>query len=115
MTDTDLHQPGLGPLRAAAEAAELARATSWLVSIDGCRLADSNPLAPLTAAEMRTAASIVKSSGRAPGTALFSMIALQEPPKDAEKAVCVYMARTRSSQKENRQIHFSAVTGTHEN
>src|ERR1700731_3524488 len=42
-----------------------------------------NPLAPLTAAEMRTAASIVKSSGRAPVTALFSMIALQEPPKDA--------------------------------
>ncbi len=24
MTDTDLHQPGLGPLRAAADAAELA-------------------------------------------------------------------------------------------
>ena len=47
MTDTDLHQPDPGPLRAAAEAAELARAVSWLVSIDGCRLADSDPLAPL--------------------------------------------------------------------
>ena len=35
--------------------------------------------------------------------------------KDAEKAVRMYMACTRSSQKENRQIHFSAVTGTHEN
>ena len=47
MTDTDLHQPGPGPLRAAAEAAELAQAASRLVSIDGCRLADSDPLAPL--------------------------------------------------------------------
>jgi hypothetical protein len=47
MTDTDLRQPGPGPLRAAAEAAELAQAASGLASIDGCRLADSNPLAPL--------------------------------------------------------------------
>src|ERR1700753_737160 len=42
-----------------------------------------NPLAPLTASEMRSAAAIVKSSGRAPGSALFSLIGLQEPPKDA--------------------------------
>ena len=47
MTDTDLHQPYPGPLRAAAEAAELAQAASGLVSIDGCRLAASDPLAPL--------------------------------------------------------------------
>ena len=47
MTDTDLLQPDPGPLRAAAEAAELAQAVSGLVSIDGCRLADSDPLAPL--------------------------------------------------------------------
>jgi hypothetical protein len=47
MTDTDLHQPDPGPLRAAAEAAELAQAAYGLVSIDGCRLADSNMLAPL--------------------------------------------------------------------
>ncbi len=47
MTDTDLHQPDRGPLRAAAEAAELAQAVSGLVSIDGCRLADDDPLAPL--------------------------------------------------------------------
>ena len=47
MTDTDLHQPDLGPLRAAAAAAELAQAVSGLVRIDGCRLADSDPLAPL--------------------------------------------------------------------
>ena len=47
MTDTDLRQPGPGPLHAAAEAAELAQAASGLASIDGCRLADSNPLAPL--------------------------------------------------------------------
>ena len=47
MTDTDLHQPDPGPLRSAAEAAELAQAVSGLVSIGGCRLADSDPLAPL--------------------------------------------------------------------
>lgn len=45
MTDTDPDQPDLGPLRAAAEAAELAQAVSGLASIDGCRLADSDPLA----------------------------------------------------------------------
>jgi hypothetical protein len=47
MTDTDLHQPDPGPLRAAAEAAELAQAVTRLVRIDGCRLADSDSLAPL--------------------------------------------------------------------
>jgi hypothetical protein len=47
MTDTDFLQPDLGPLRAAAEAAELAQAAAGLVSIDGCRRADSDPLAPL--------------------------------------------------------------------
>ena len=47
MTDTDLYQADPGPLRAAAEAAELAQAVSGLVGIDGCRLADSDPLAPL--------------------------------------------------------------------
>jgi len=47
MTDTDLHQPDHGPLRAAAGAAELAQAASGLVSIDGCRLAGSDPPAPL--------------------------------------------------------------------
>ena len=35
MTDTDLYQPDHGPLRAAAGAAELARAASGLASIDG--------------------------------------------------------------------------------
>ena len=47
MSDTDLHQPDPGPLRAAAEAAELAQAVCGLVSVDGCRPADSDPLAPL--------------------------------------------------------------------
>ena len=47
MTDTDLLQPDPGPLRAAAGAAELAQAVSGLARIDGCRLADSDPLAPL--------------------------------------------------------------------
>ena len=47
MTDTDFLQPDLGPLRAAAGAAELAQAVAGLASIDRCRLADSDPLAPL--------------------------------------------------------------------
>ena len=47
MPDTDLHRPCLAPLRDAAEAAGLAQAVSGLVSIDGCRLADNDPLAPL--------------------------------------------------------------------
>jgi hypothetical protein len=47
MSDTDLHQPDLGQLRAAAEGAELAQAVSGLVSTDGYSLADSDLLAPL--------------------------------------------------------------------
>jgi hypothetical protein len=47
MPETDLHQPDLGPLRAAAEAAELAQAASGLVSAHGYRFAASDPLAPL--------------------------------------------------------------------
>jgi len=47
MTDTDLRQPDTGPLRAAAEAAELAHAVPGLAGIGGCRLEDSDPLAPL--------------------------------------------------------------------
>jgi hypothetical protein len=47
MPDTDLHRPCLAPLRAAAEAAELAQAVSGLVSIDRCRMADTDSLAPL--------------------------------------------------------------------
>jgi len=47
MPDTDLRRPCLAPLRDAAEAAGLAQAVSGLVSIDGCRLADTDPLAPL--------------------------------------------------------------------
>jgi hypothetical protein len=47
MTDTDLYHPDPGPLRLAAEAAGLAQAASGLARTGGCRLADSNPLAPL--------------------------------------------------------------------
>jgi hypothetical protein len=47
MSDFDFRQPDLGPLRAAAEAAELTHAASGLVSACGCRLVGSDPLAPL--------------------------------------------------------------------
>jgi hypothetical protein len=43
MTDTYFFQPDLGPLRAAAKTAELAQAAAGLLSIDGCRLAGSDP------------------------------------------------------------------------
>jgi hypothetical protein len=54
MPDTDLHQPDPGPLRAAADAAELAQAVSGLVTDDGYRLAGSDPLAPLARAIARS-------------------------------------------------------------
>ena len=43
----DLAPPDLGPLRAAAERAELADAVTSLTGADGYRLADTDPLAPL--------------------------------------------------------------------
>jgi hypothetical protein len=43
----DFHQRNLGPLRTAAEAAELGQAVSGLAGIVGCRLAGSDPLVPL--------------------------------------------------------------------
>ncbi len=42
----------------------------------------THPLAPLTAAEIGTAARIIKASGRVPAGARFSLIALDEPPKE---------------------------------
>jgi primary-amine oxidase len=56
-------------------------ATVWLLAATA--IGAPNPLLPLSASEMRAAAEIVKSSGRAPTTALFSLIALHEPPKEA--------------------------------
>ncbi|HEY2017067.1 MAG TPA: primary-amine oxidase [Bryobacteraceae bacterium] len=49
-----------------------------------CRAAPvANPLAPLTAAEIRAAVAIFKGSGRLRGTYRFNFIALDEPPKAA--------------------------------
>ena len=42
-----------------------------------------NPLAPLTAAEIRAAVAIIKGSGRLEGPYRFNFIALDEPPKTA--------------------------------
>jgi hypothetical protein len=47
MSETDLHQPNLGQLRAAAKGAELAQAVLGLVHTDGHPLAEGDPLAPL--------------------------------------------------------------------
>jgi hypothetical protein len=54
MSDTDFTKPGLGRLRAAAEVAELTHAESGLASAYRCRLAGSDPLAPLAHAIARS-------------------------------------------------------------
>ena len=54
MPETDLHQPDLAPLRAAAAAAELAQTVSGLVTAYGCHLAGSDPLAPFARAIARS-------------------------------------------------------------
>ncbi len=48
-----------------------------------CAWCASNPLAPLTAAEIRQAVRIVNASGRAQPDSRFSIVALSEPAKDA--------------------------------
>ena len=45
MPETNFHQPDLGPLRAVAEAAELAQAATGLASAYRYRLADCDPIA----------------------------------------------------------------------
>ena len=47
MPETDFQQPDLGPLRAAAEAAELTQAATGLASAYRYRLADCDPIAQL--------------------------------------------------------------------
>jgi hypothetical protein len=54
MLATDFTKPDLGPERAAAEAAGLANAAPGLLGADGCRLADSDPLAPHSRAIARS-------------------------------------------------------------
>jgi hypothetical protein len=54
MPDTDFSNPGPGPLRAAAEATELAYTASGLVGADERRLAGSDPLASLPRAIARS-------------------------------------------------------------
>ena len=50
----------------------------------GCRTppAPLHPLAPLTAGEIRAAARIIQASGMVPRRARFSLVALDEPPKE---------------------------------
>jgi primary-amine oxidase len=57
----------------------------WLLAIAGCTaaLAAPNPLAPLTAQEIREAVRIVRASGHYPPTAHFAQLSLEEPPKEA--------------------------------
>jgi primary-amine oxidase len=42
-----------------------------------------HPLAPLTVSEIRASAEVIRSDARVPATARFSIVALDEPPKEA--------------------------------
>ncbi|HXB70719.1 MAG TPA: primary-amine oxidase [Candidatus Acidoferrales bacterium] len=55
-----------------------------LLIYTGCRTVPpiTHPLAPLTASEIRGAVRILKASGRVPPGARFSLVALDEPPKE---------------------------------
>jgi primary-amine oxidase len=53
----------------------------WGVALAAAAYA--HPLSPLTASEIRQAVRIFRDSGHVPDTARFSLIALDEPPKDA--------------------------------
>jgi Cu2+-containing amine oxidase len=46
-----------------------------------CLSAAPHPLAPLTADEIRQAARLFRESSRFPASGIFSLIALDEPPK----------------------------------
>lgn len=60
----------------------MTRAAGLLLAV-AAAFGASNPLLPLTSAEIRQAVRIVNASGRAPEGSRFSLIALQEPPKSA--------------------------------
>ena len=93
MPDTDLHQPVLGPLRVAAEAAELAQAVSGLVSADGYHLSD-RPAAPLARdiARSMTEAGLplhhCASITRATGSAAYACCYRQDRPMAVPGSRC---------------------------
>ncbi|MDR3699877.1 MAG: primary-amine oxidase [Candidatus Sulfopaludibacter sp.] len=58
------------------------RLTVCLLPLLAAQLSGANPLAPLTAEEIRAAVAIFKSAGRVPPGARFSQISLEEPAKD---------------------------------
>jgi primary-amine oxidase len=53
-----------------------------IYSTAACLSAAPHPLSPLTAAEIRAAAGLLRASSRFPAGAIFSLIALDEPPKE---------------------------------
>jgi len=57
------------------------RPTIWL-AFASLAVAAPHSLAPLSAAEIRSAVAILKASGRLPAAARFSLIMLDEPPKE---------------------------------
>ena len=60
------------------------RRTLFLICLIGaaCLFAAPHPLSPLTAGEIRAAANLLRSSDRFPAGGIFSLIALDEPPKE---------------------------------
>ncbi len=60
------------------------RRTLFLICLIGaaCLFAAPHPLSPLTAGEIRAAANLLRSPDRFPAGGIFSLIALDEPPKE---------------------------------
>jgi len=60
------------------------RRTLFLIYLTGaaCLSAALHPLAPLTANEIRAAANLLRTSSRFPSGGIFSLVALDEPPKE---------------------------------
>jgi primary-amine oxidase len=61
----------------------LAFAASQIACHHVSAAAEANPLAPLSAPEIRAAVEILRESGRLPAASRFSLIALDEPPKES--------------------------------
>jgi primary-amine oxidase len=62
--------------------ARVLRGLVWMTVMAAASPAAPNPLAPLTAGEIRAAVRIFKASGRLPSEPRFNFLALDEPPKE---------------------------------
>ena len=85
-------------------------ASSFLSFLIACwsAAAAPHPLSPLTAAEIQTAARIVRASPRFPANAQFSVLTLDEPPKDQVLAKAT-LPRLRHTLRQVGVLHKNSV------